>query len=282
KIKHLIIGEILGGLATTAHQIENYPSEDGISGIELMMKMQTRVENFGTKIEMDKVLNIEKKDKIFHLKTQNNKEYTTKTVLLATGTKHRKLGLKNEADFVGRGVSYCATCDAMFYKDKIVAVLGGSDSANTASLYLADIAQKVYQIYRKDALRGEVAWIDQIKNNNKIEVIYNTNIIEIKGDEKIKTIKLDTSYQGKDELEIDGLFIEIGSEPDYELLVKLNIKTNDHGYIVIEKDQSTNIDGIYAAGDITTGSNNFRQIITACSEGAIAAESIHKHIKLKT
>lgn len=280
KINHLIIGEVLGGLASTAHKIENYPTENGISGIELMTKMQKRVEGFETKIEMDKVIEVKKEDDFFNLKTQNNKEYKAKSILLATGTKHRKLGLKNEADYVGRGVSYCATCDAMFYKEKIVAVLGGSDSANTASLYLADIADKVYQIHRGKELKGEVAWIEQIKNNSKIEVIYNTNIIEIIGDNKIEKIKLDTPYQNQNKLNIDGLFIEIGSEPDYDLLTKLNINTNEQGYVIIKEDQSTSIKGIYAAGDITTGSNNFRQIVTACSEGAIAVNSIFKYIKL--
>ncbi|MDD3284561.1 MAG: FAD-dependent oxidoreductase [Patescibacteria group bacterium] len=281
KTNHIIIGEIPGGLATIAHKVCNYPSEIEISGIELMEKMKKNVEHSGTQIINDKVLNIEKDKDSFKIKTQDEKEYKAKTILLAIGTKHRKLGLKNESQFVGKGVSYCATCDAMFYKDKTVVVVGGSNSAMTASLYLADVAKKVYQIYRGGKLKGENMWQDQIFKNEKIEVIYNTNIEEINGEKKVQSIKLDREYNNSKELNVDGIFIEIGSEPDYGLIEQLNIETDENGFIKVKSNQSTNIEGIYAAGDITNGSDNFRQIITACSEGSVAANSIYKYLQLK-
>ena len=169
----------------------------------------------------------------------------------------------------------------MFYENKTVAVIGGSDSANTASLYLAEIAKKVYQIYRKNKLRGEVEWINQVTNNKKIEVIYNTEVVGLKGKEKLEKIILSTSYQKAPEIIVDGLFVEIGTIPQKELIQQLSLETDKNGYIKVSSDQKTNQMGVWAAGDITSASNNFRQIITACSEGAIAAESIFKFFQEK-
>jgi len=199
--------------------------------------------------------------------------------LLDGGTKRRRLNLPNENKFIGKGISYCATCDAMFYQDKIVAVIGGSDSANMASLRLAEIAKKVYQIYRRNKFRGEIAWIDQIATNKKIEVIYNTEVVGLGGKEKLKKIILSTTYQGQLELAVDGLFIEIGTIPQKDLISKLSLETDEKGYIKISSDQKTSHSGIWAAGDITTASNNFHQIITACSKGAIASENIFKFLQ---
>ncbi len=189
--------------------------------------------------------------------------------------------MPDEDKFTGHGVSYCATCDAMFYRDKTVAVIGGSDSANTATLYLAEIAKKVYQIYRRDKLRGEILWIEQILKNPKIEVIYNTQVKSLKGSEKLEKIILDQPYQGKQELIIDGLFVEIGTFPQKVLIKELKLETDKKNYIKVNQEQKTNQKSIWAAGDITNSSNNFHQVITACSEGAIAAESIFKFLQEK-
>ena len=282
KIKNLVIGESLGGLAFEAHKICNFPTEQEISGMELISKMQKHVESLGSLILMDKIIAIDENfDNEFKIITQNGKKILAQTILLATGTEHRKMNLPDEDKFIGHGVSYCATCDAMFYRNKIVAVIGGSDSANTASLYLAKIAKKVYQIYRRDKLRGETLWIEQILKSSKIEVIYNTQIKSLKGSKKLEKIILDQPYQNKQELAIDGLFIEIGALPQKYLVNSLNLETNDNGYIKVGGDQKTNQIGIWSAGDITTASNNFHQIITACSEGAVAVESIFKFLQEK-
>ncbi|MCD6233292.1 FAD-dependent oxidoreductase [bacterium] len=286
KLEHLVIGEAIGGLAFEAHKICNFPIENEISGRDITKKMQEHARSLGANIIMDKVIGVQEKNegenKIFKITTQSNKVFLANTVLLALGTERRRLDLPGENRFIGKGISYCATCDAMFYQNKTVAVVGGSNSANTSSLYLAEIAKKVYQIYRRDKLRGETSWIEQILHNQKIKVIYNTNIIGLKGEEKLEKIVLDTPYQGMKELAIDGLFVEIGSVPQKALIKDLSLQTDENGYIKVTSDQRTNRLGIWAAGDITTNSNNFRQIITACSEGAIAAESIFKFIKQHT
>lgn len=282
RIKNVIIAENPGGLITDAHKVCNYPTEPQISGQELAKKLRNHLENEGGRIIQGTVKSIKKEEDYYKIKTVEEKEYQTKTVLLAVGTKRRRLELPQENKFLGRGVSYCATCDAMFFQGKDVAVVGGSDAANTASLLLSETSSKVYQIYRGEKLRGEPAWIEKVKENPKIEVIYNTNVKAILGEENLQGIRIDKSHQGKVDLKVEGLFIEIGSEPESILTKKLDLKTDNGGYIKVSPDQSTSQEGVFAAGDITTASDKFRQVITACAEGAVAANSIYKYLKAKT
>jgi len=280
KIDHLIIGQAIGGLAFDAHKICNFPTEQEISGAELTKKMKEHAEFLGGTSIMDKVIDVRREnDKLFKITTQGEKIFWAKALLLAIGTKYRKMDLPDEDKFLGKGISYCATCDAMFYKDKTVAVIGGSDSANTASLYLSQIANKVYQIYRRNKLRGETAWIEQVLASKKIEVIYNATVTALKGEEKLEKIVLSTLGQNKKELAVDGLFIEIGSVPDALLTKQLNLDIDKNGFIKVSPEQKTSQIGVWAAGDITNASNYFRQIITACAEGAIAAENIYKFLQ---
>lgn len=278
-IDTLIIGESFGGLAAEAHKVCNFPSRKDVPGFELMQDMYQQVVDMEVEVLMDKVLNIKGKSGEFKVVTQNEKEYFGKQILLTIGTKRTHLKLSREDEFVGRGVSYCATCDAMFYKDKTAIVVGGGNSAHTASLYLAEVAKKVYQIYRGPKLKGEPAWIDQLRKNDKITVLFNTNVIELLGTDKLSGVRIDSEHDSSDVIKTDGLFIEIGSQPGRSLSERLGININEKGYIEVDSAQRTNISGVWAAGDITTGSNNFRQIITACSEGAIAAEDIFQKIQ---
>jgi thioredoxin reductase (NADPH) len=280
-ITQVLVGDLPGGLMTSSHKICNYPSEKEISGMDLSQKMADQVNFLAVPQIMARVKSISKIDNDYQLDLSIGETLITKTILIATGTKHRHLSLPREKELTGKGISYCATCDGMFYKNKIVAVVGGSDSANTSSIYLSQIANQVYQIYRNEALRGETAWIDQIKNNKKIKIIYNNEIVGLIGEEKLSAIELKKEFEGKIKIEIDGLFVEIGSESDLDLSKQLNLETNENGYIVTNLDQTTNQKGVWAAGDITTGSNSFRQIITACAEGAIAAENIFKFLSNK-
>lgn len=272
KIDNLVIGSIVGGQAGEAHKICNFPSYTNISGIELMTRFQKHAQDLGAKELFDTVTKITGKFGSFTIHTKNGKEISAKVILLATGLKRRNLNIPSEAKFLGKGVSYCATCDATFYKDQTVAVIGGSDAANTASIYLSEVAGKVFQIYRRSKLRGEPTWAEQVIQNPKIEVIYNTNVTEFKGSDKLESIVLDTPYKDSTTISVDGVFVEIGSEPDPTLSEQLGLKTDDKR-IHVNPDQTTNIKGILAAGDITTGSNYFRQIITACGEAAVAAET---------
>jgi thioredoxin reductase (NADPH) len=279
-IEVLIVGESFGGLAAEAHKVCNFPSRKDVPGMDLMQDMLQQVMDMDVPVEMDTVTGIEGNEKDgFVVRTINERTFLGKKILLTIGTKRTHLGLPREDEFLGRGVSYCATCDAMFYRDKTAVVVGGGNSAHTASLYLAEVATKVYQIYRGETLKGEPAWVDQVMNNDKIEVIFNRNVIELVGDEHLQAVKIDTEHNGSDTIETDGLFIEIGSQPDKVFAGELGLKTDEKGYVVVDVAQRTNTSGVWAAGDITTGSNGFRQIITACSEGAIAAEDIFQDIQ---
>lgn len=281
KLNHVLVGNSPGGLMASSHKICNFPSRPDISGLDLTQKMMDQVSKLHVAQKFVSVNNITKENNIFNITLSNDEILKTKKILLATGTKHRHLDLDREKELTGKGISYCATCDAMFYKDKIVAVIGGSDSANTASLYLSQVAKKVYQIYRGDKLRGETSWIEQVKSNKKITVLYGTNITKLVGKDKLEQIVLDKKYDGARELTIDGLFVEIGSVPDRNITDSLSIKTDESGYIITSRDQKTSEKDIWAAGDITTNSNNFRQIVTACAEGAIAAEDIYKTVQVE-
>ncbi|MBN2015241.1 FAD-dependent oxidoreductase [Candidatus Dojkabacteria bacterium] len=278
KLDFILIGQVSGGLVSEAHTICNYPGFQSITGMELTQKFKEHISMLSVQEVNDEVTEVKESNGEFSITTRSDQKYYAKSVLLAIGTKRRKLNLSNEAKFLGKGVSYCATCDGGFFKDKIVAVVGGSDAANTASLYLAKLASKVYQIYRKDKLRGDPTWADQVMKNEKIEVVLNSNIAELIGEDNLEKIILDRGQ----EIKVDGLFVEIGSVPNETLIKQLNIKTDDEKYIIVNAAQRTNIDGVWAAGDITTASNGFRQVITACAEGSIAANDIFTHISRNT
>ena len=281
KINHLVIGNIFGGSLFKAHKIENWPGEKSISGSDLVMKFYKHAKSLGAEIIEEEVVKINKDNGVFTVKTNMNKTYQSKAVLVALGTKHRKLNVPGEEEFLGKGVSYCAVCDGAFFKDKIVAVVGGSNSAAMAVEMLSEYASKVYVIYRKEQMRCEPVILERLEKNSKIEIIYNTNITKVSGDKKVELIEIDNEYNGGNKIKLDGLFIEVGSVPFIDLAKKLGIEVDKNGCIVIEASGATNIEGVYAAGDITNSSNGLRQIVTAVSEGAIAATSIYKYLKKK-
>ena len=271
----LIVAETFGGLAADASFVENYPGYEGIPGFDLMEKFKAHAIKLGAKIKQGSVIEVRKNKELFELSLADGTSLTARAVIFALGTRRRHLNVPGEDKFAGKGVSYCATCDAAFYKNKIVGIVGGSDSAAQSALLLAEHASKVYIIYRRDKLRAEPAYVEQINNNPKIEVLYNVNIKSLEGNDKLEKAVLDNGS----ELKLDGLFIEIGGIPSTELAKSAGVEVNDRGFIVVNADMSTNVRGIYAAGDVTTGSNGMEQIITACAEGAIAAESAYKFVR---
>lgn len=279
KLKNIVFGKQIGGTIADAHKVCNYPGVEDIPGLELGSRMYEQAKKNGAETSLESVVSIEKEGDLFKLATDSKKEITAKTIILATGTKRNKLRVPGEEKYLGSGVSYCCTCDAMFYKDKVVGVVGGSSAAIMAATMLADIAKQVYIIYRGTALRGEPAWIDDVKSKKNIEIILTTVVTAIEGDGKVERVKLSKEFNGSDYLDLDGLFIEIGSEPNADLPIKLGVELNENQYIVVKDDQSTSIEGIWAAGDATTNSNKLQQVVTAVGEGAVATNSIYNYLK---
>lgn len=269
-----IISKDTGGLAATAHKICNYPGFEDISGFELMHRVSEQAKKLGVKIFNEEVLEIKKKKELFIVKTSKN-EYYSKKVIFSGGMQRRKLNVPGEERLYGRGVSYCATCDGGFFKNKVVSVVGGSDAALTSALLLAEFASKVYIIYRKESFsRAEPAWVKLVDSEKKIEKLFNEEVVEILGENKVESIKLNSGR----ELKSDGIFIEIGSEPKLELIKNLDIEL-ERGFIKVNKKQETTLHGFYSAGDITN--NELKQIVTASSQGAIAAFSCFEELKIE-
>jgi thioredoxin reductase (NADPH) len=273
KLKTIVFSKTIGGIAATAHKICNYPSYKEIKGFELMQKFIEQVKGLNVPILYNEVIEV-KKQKIGFIVSTKKSSYSCKKLLIAMGTVRKKLGVPGEAGLSGKGVSYCATCDGILYKDKTVAVIGGSDAALTSALLLAEHATKVYLIYRRNKFfRAEPSWISLVENDKKIECIFNEEIIKINGKEKVESVDLKSGKK----LKLDGIFIEAGSLPKIDFISNFKIEIDKEGYILVDKTQKTNEKGIYAAGDITN--NILKQIVTAGAEGAIAAYSIYQEIK---
>jgi thioredoxin reductase (NADPH) len=281
KLDHLIFGVESGGQMKEIYNIENWPGDISVPGKDLIDRMTGHVENYGVRVQHESVISaVASKDNIFEITTSRD-NYQSKSLILAMGAQYRKMDIPGEKEFIGKGVSYCATCDAMFFRDKVVAVVGGGNSAAVVAVELCDFAKKIYLVHKEEKLSAEPVLLDKIKTDAKIEMIDNTNIIEIQGNEKVEKIILDIPHKDKTYLDVGGVFIEVGTEPGVQLARKLGVATDEHDYIRVKEDMSTNIPGIFAAGDITTGSNKFRQVLTACAEGAIASNGAYKLLKLK-
>lgn len=281
KLDHLIFGVEQGGQMNEIQTIENWPGDKKISGVNLISKFIEHVESFGTVINRESIASINKTEEgIFEIKTAKN-IFKSRSIILAMGAHYRKMNIPGEKEFTGKGVSYCATCDAMFFREKIVCVIGGGNSAAVVALELTDFAKKVYLIVKEARLSAEPVWVEKITDNPNIELIKEMGVIEIKGEEKVDKVILDKAYEDQNNLKVDGVFIEVGTEPGVELAQKIGVETDEQNYIKVKEDMSTNIPGVFAAGDITTGSNKFRQVLTAASEGSIAASSAYKKVKLK-
>ncbi len=279
KLKHLVIGQDIGGQVVEASEIENWAGEKSISGENLMKKFVDQTEGLGAIIIKEDVQQIEKREDNFEVVTDGGKIYFSKTVILALGMKPRRMNVKGEKEFVGKGISYCATCDAMFFRDKDVVVIGGGDSAAMAAQHLTEFARKVYILHHTQ-VDWEPSREEAMGANDKIELICSENITEIKGDIKVRSVIYEQVDKTIKELAVEGVFIEVGTVPGIVIAKNLGVALDDKDYIVVDQTQSTNIDGVWAAGDVTTGSNKFRQIITAVAEGAVASGSIYRKLRL--
>lgn len=270
----LVLAEMPGGLITSTHIVENWPGIVSISGPDLAMSLYEHAQKSGAEIKNEKVTKVEKIAKNdqpkFKVKTASN-EYTCKTLLFATGTKHKNLGVPGEKELENKGVSYCALCDGAFFKEKTVCVVGGGDSAAKEALFLSEHAAKVYLIVRRDVLRAEPSNAEKIKKNDKIEILFKTEIAEILGDDKVEKLKFkegEGKYSGK-ELAMDGVFLAVGHDAQTELARDLGVEVNDKKEIIINRKSETNIKGVFAAGDCCD--TEFKQAITGAAEGVTAA-----------
>ena len=262
-----------GGQMCIAHSIENYPGfENGINGFDLGEKMKKTAENQGAKIVFSEVEEVKLTGKIKEVTTKNGKLFA-KTVVVATGAEHRKLGIDNEQQLVGKGISYCATCDGMFYKNKTVAVVGGGNSAVCDALYLSKICKKVYVIHRRDKLRATKVYQLQLKKAGNIEILWNSTVEKLFFDDRLNGVKIHGNKFY--ELLCDGLFISIGRRPETELF-KNQLNLDEYGYIISDESTKTNIDGVFAVGDVRT--KPLRQIVTATADGAVAAHFIEEYL----
>lgn len=258
--------ETIGGQMSSSPLIENYPGIKSISGSELANELYEQVISLGGEIEIEEVTKI-KQGEIKTIITDMG-EYQAKTVILATGAKYRRLGLPKEENFIGNGISFCVTCDGPFYKDKTVAVIGGGNSAVINSIALADICKKVYVVQNLSSLTAEEHLIDKIKEKKNVEIICDSLVKELIGNNELKAIEISTKNKGTKRLEIDGMFESIGLEAQNQF-VKGEIDLNENGYIEANVKCETNQIGIYVAGDCR--SKRIRQITTATADGTIAA-----------
>ena len=264
--------DTIGGQIASSPLVENFPGTKSISGTELANNLYEQAESLEIPIEIEEVLKI-KPGKI-KIVTTDCGEYQTKSIIIATGSKYRLLGLPNEEDFIGKGISFCTSCDGAFYKNKDVAVIGGANTAVTNALYLSNICNKVYLIYRGDKLKAEKVLQDKLSTKTNIEVIYNTNVIALFGSDELESIKIKNDTEEKI-LNIQGMFLSIGMNAETNI-VKDILPLNEQNYILSE-DCNTKEDGIFVAGDCRT--KELRQLTTAMSDGAIAATNAIKYIE---
>lgn len=264
-----------GGQMVSTSEIENYPALPDTNGIELSNKMLEHAKKFGAVVEYKGVDKIEVIENGLKKLTVGNDEVIARTVILSMGSTSRKLGLDKEEKFTGRGLGYCAICDGGFYRNKVVAVNGGGDTAVEDALYLSRIASKVYLIHRRDELRANKTLQTRLKESN-VEIVWNSTIKEILGEEKLSGVVTVDKNSGEERtIELDGLFVAIGGIPTSEL-VKDFVEMTPNGYIITNEDCETSVPGVYAVGDIRKKS--LRQVITACADGAIAVHTAEKYI----
>lgn len=274
--KHILVLEAksYGGQIINTLDIENYPGDNHVSGFDLATKMYEQSKELGAEIKFEKVIEVKNKTGYKEVITTTNK-YKCKALILATGNENRKLGLINEDELIGKGVSYCATCDGAFYKDKIVAVVGGGNTAIEDALYLTDICKKVYLIHRRDTFKGEESTLNKLKEKNNITFIYNSNVTKLNASDVLDSIEVTDNNGNKKELEVSAIFIAVGRIPENQNFAKI-IKLDEKGYIIAKENCHTNKKGIFVAGDART--KDLRQLVTATSDGAVSATEAIKYI----
>ena len=276
--KNLIIDrDLAGGIGREVPEMENYPGFESISGLELIEKMKGQAIKNCDLHEMEEVVEIVQNDEDYRFTVTTNKDqYQSKTIILATGSSHRQLNAKGEEEFKGKGVSYCATCDGFFFAGRDIIMVGGGNSALQEALYLKNLGANVTLVHRRDEFRAQKHLQNLIKEAG-INTILNATVEEIKGEMLVESVILKDTKTGElNEVPTNGVFISVGYIPHTELAIKLGVNLDESGHIIIDKDQKTNIDYVYAIGDVCVG---LKQWVVACGEGAVAATSAFQDLK---
>ncbi len=268
-----------GGQMALTLQIDNYPGfPEGIDGFTLGQNMKTHAENFGARTRFTEVTEVQLHQSPKCITTDTG-EILARTVIIATGANHKKLGLDKEEAFAGRGVHYCAACDGMFYRGKTVAVIGGGDSAVADALILSRIAKKVYLIHRRDTLRATKVYNNALNDTDNIQILWNSQVTQLQSEETFSGIVVKNNLTGEsNQISLDGLFISVGRQPATQLFEK-ELDMDKNGYIIANESTCTNITGVYAVGDVRT--KLLRQIVTAVADGASAVYQIEKYLSDK-
>ena len=282
QVETLIVGEEFGGETAIGGMIENYPGQPDIDGFDLMMKFKEQVDKLETPMEYSNVIAVEKSGDVYRATLENGNQVYAISIILAIGRERRKLMLPKEEEWAGKGVSYCATCDAPLYRNKkAAAVVGGGNAAVEGALLLSKYAENVYLIYRRSKLtRPEPILLKVLSQTENVKVLYSTEVTELLGSDEagLTGIRISQPWEGQEKLTIDGLFVEAGADPRLDIPNQLGLEINPNtGEVHVDKALNTSVPGIYAAGDITDGTE-LKQTITAASQGAIAALSAYQHV----
>lgn len=284
-LKTLVIADDVGGTLNDAGEVDDYPGIPSIQGPDLAKRFESHVIKYKVPILRDAVVDVRRSgDGAFKVITKGGKEFVAQVVILAVGSKRRKLGVPGEDRLSGRGVTYCAPCDAPMFRGKVVAVVGGGNSALQAAVLLSSYASRVYLIHRREKFRAFPVYVRLVTQNPKIELVLNHAVVKIGGEEKVEWVRVKNVKTGEERrIGLDGVVIEIGSEPPKELFQRIGIEIDEKGYALVDREMRTSIEGIYAAGDCAAGpcKKKFDQVVTAAAEGAIAALSAYEYIMRK-
>ena len=281
QISPVVFGAVFGGETATGGLIENYPGYPEIDGFELMMKFREHAQKYGVPIVDEDAVSIARRSDCFELTTDEGNTYLGASVILAVGRERRTLGLEHEVEWTGRGVSYCSTCDAPLHRDNVVGVVGGGDSAVKGAALLSKYARQVYVVYRRESFtRPEPVNLRQLEYSDNVTTLFNTNVVGLLGDDGLDGVVLDRPHAGSSELALNGLFIEIGADPRVELAEQLGLELNELNEVRVDKHGRTNVDGVFAAGDLTDASGDLKQTITAAASGALAATAAYEYVSI--
>nr|3F8D_A Chain A, Thioredoxin reductase (TrxB-3) [Saccharolobus solfataricus]3F8D_B Chain B, Thioredoxin reductase (TrxB-3) [Saccharolobus solfataricus]3F8D_C Chain C, Thioredoxin reductase (TrxB-3) [Saccharolobus solfataricus]3F8D_D Chain D, Thioredoxin reductase (TrxB-3) [Saccharolobus solfataricus] len=281
-LKTLVIGETPGGQLTEAGIVDDYLGLIEIQASDMIKVFNKHIEKYEVPVLLDIVEKIENRGDEFVVKTKRKGEFKADSVILGIGVKRRKLGVPGEQEFAGRGISYCSVADAPLFKNRVVAVIGGGDSALEGAEILSSYSTKVYLIHRRDTFKAQPIYVETVKKKPNVEFVLNSVVKEIKGDKVVKQVVVENLKTGEiKELNVNGVFIEIGFDPPTDFAKSNGIETDTNGYIKVDEWMRTSVPGVFAAGDCTSAWLGFRQVITAVAQGAVAATSAYRYVTEK-